>query len=154
MDLSDFIQTLILIGIYIQAILIWRTYRLDHDRRKNQSTIDHITSIREHYRKSRQKIIDYVENGGDLHENISPDIKYEMKEFLSIIEHFSVGVNSDVFSVSMLERMSGNYFLTTFDKFKPYIDFSRSQENGTFFYTEFENMINKIEQIRLKKLKS
>lgn len=62
------------------------------------------------------------------------------------IEHFSVGVNTGVYDINVINRLGGNYLIGLFNRISPIIDKKREMSKGGKHYDEFERLI-----VRLKK---
>lgn len=60
----------------------------------------------------------------------------EITEALSELEKFSVGVNTDVYDIKVLNRIGGDFFINNFYDHKRIIDIKRSEEDEP--YDEFE----------------
>ncbi|WP_372398129.1 DUF4760 domain-containing protein [Azospirillum sp. HJ39] len=118
-------------------------YLADHERRKKQSTIEYVNSIRDKYRPIVERLEDKF--GKDLVINL-PDIdqgeRRNIKELLSIIEHMAVGVETEVYDIDIIDRMSGSYFLRIRRILDPYI--SDAQKRNANNYIEFDRMCDRI----------
>lgn len=79
----------------------------------------------------------------------------KVTECLSKIERFSVGINTGVYSIHVLNRMGGSYFIYLFENLKPVISYKRKENkiNGSH-YDEFELVVNKLREYRSAKSKT
>lgn len=68
------------------------------------------------------------------------------------IEHFSVGVNSGIYSIFILNRLAGSFVIERYEYLKEVIDYKRLKKPDVDHYDEFEKMIKRLK--RLRKLKS
>lgn len=69
---------------------------------------------------------------------------------LSKIEHFSVGINTRIFDISIVNRFGGSHFIKEYELLKPIIDI-KQKKSETPIYTELKEAIVKIEEHRRKK---
>lgn len=54
------------------------------------------------------------------------------------IEHFSVGVNSDIYDVDIVKRLAGKHFCALYDKLLPMIEKKRRINKSDKHYDEFK----------------
>ena len=77
--------------------------------------------------------------------------KWDMlKKALPLIEHFAVGVNSEVYDVYTLNRMAGNKIITVYEACEVLIEYKRSGKGDENNYLEFEKMVKSLKRIRSK----
>ncbi|CAO3413668.1 hypothetical protein [Azospirillum argentinense] len=160
MDESIILVTASVVGAVVNfglLVVVWRqlllnseqvrimreSYIADHERRKKQSTIEYVNSIREKYRpivgRLEEKFgINHVINLSEIDENERRNIR----ELLSIIEHMAVGVETEVYDIDIVDRMSGSYFLRMRRILDPYISVSQSRSPNN--YVEFDRMCDRI----------
>lgn len=75
----------------------------------------------------------------------SKDADWELiSEYLARLEQFSVGINMDVYSVDVVDRMAGSYLIKEFNRLLPIIDYKRFKGNTNKRYEEFEMMVKKL----------
>lgn len=123
--------------------------RADHERRKKQATIEYVNQTRAVYRPISRKLAQKFGEGAVINiDQIDDETKEDITAFLSIVEHLAVGVNTKVYDLQILERMSGTYFIRMFRMLQPYIEERRRISNRPTIYTEFESMIDDIKEIR------
>ena len=79
---------------------------------------------------------------------ISQDARSKEYKSLTIlmarIEHFSVGVNSDIYDIEIVKRLAGKHFCALYDKLIPMIEKKRSINKSDKHYDEFEKLINEL----------
>lgn len=68
---------------------------------------------------------------------------HRLTQYLARIEHFSVGVNCEIYDVNILRRMAKSYLLKQWDKLLPIIEQKR-REKSSHLYSEFESMVNSL----------
>lgn len=138
-----------LLCLLLQTHVQWRTMRADHERRKKQATIEYVNQTRTRYRPiSRKLAIKFGEGTVINLDQIDEEIKEDIKAFLSIVEHLAVGINTKVYDLQILERMSGKYFISMFRKLQPYINERRRIQSMPSLYCEFEIMVEDIKKIK------
>ena len=71
--------------------------------------------------------------------------------YLAKIEHFSVGINTGIYSIKVLNRLGGAYFIRQFERLWPVIDFKRKQMVIPGGHAdEFEKMVNNLKKLIAK----
>lgn len=135
--------------VTLQLYLIYKAFLADHERRKKQATIEYINLIRDRYRT-----IDFDLRGkygeGELDTNkLTDDELQAALELLSVVEHLAVGVNTGVYSLNVLSRLSGGYFSQLFERYYPVIR-ARRQMRGMkpTLFNEMEKMYQDLSAIR------
>lgn len=145
--LSLILGTISISILVSQLYLLYKSYKADHERRRKQATIEYVNNIRKSYRplsdKLREKFKERVINT----EEVSEEDQQDIKEFLSIVEHLSVGINTGVYDLNILSRMSGRYFRNMYEKLLPYINFARQDSGSNTTYCEFEEVYTRLKEI-------
>ncbi len=68
---------------------------------------------------------------------------------LAKIENFSVGVNTNIYSYKVLNRLGGGFFIRQFEKLSPIISIKRNKNVSTGkHYDEFEKAVSKLKKHR------
>ena len=120
------------IYVYIQTV--------KHD--KKQATLDAFNILQE-------QVLDKI----NLYSNskvkeIAEDARSKEYKELTIlmarIEHFSVGVNSEIYDLETVKRLAGKHFCVLYDKLLPMIDKKRKINKSDKHYDEFELLINNL----------
>ena len=70
----------------------------------------------------------------------------QISEYLARIEQFAVGVNTKVYTLSVLDRMAGSHIIKEYKRFSPIIDYKRAKGNTNKRYIEFETMANSLKK--------
>lgn len=141
------------IGVFIalrELIVIKETRIEAHTRDLRQSTIDFYNLINNETRELIDDVIidkidlsvDTILNNGQLHRRV--------RRYLSLMERFSVGINSHMYDLAVFDRMQGNTTLAMHKALTPYIDYM-SEKYGAFYYGEFVKIVNQINEIRKKR---
>ncbi len=115
--------------------------------------------------ESRQKkestLIAYNELQNDVFSQLTklpdplPPVEYlsdkwtELTIYLAKLERFSVGINTGIYSIGILDRLGGAYYIRQFEKLKPIIDRKRKEKivPGKH-YDEFELTVKKLKKRR------
>ena len=78
------------------------------------------------------------------------NIKTETDEWNAIticmakIENFSVGINTGIYSIEILNRLGGGFFISQYEKLWPIIEKKRNEDPNSKHYDEFEVVVNKL----------
>jgi len=65
------------------------------------------------------------------------------------IEQFSVGINTNIYSIEILNRVAGAYFIRLFERLKPVIEKKRAQNiSKGKHYNEFQQAVESLKKIR------
>lgn len=111
-----------------------------HNRKK--STLDAFNVLQE-------QVLDKLKtySKGDV-KNISENTKTDgyknITTLMARIEHFSVGVNSNVYDIKILKRLAGKHFYAIYDKLLPMIEKKRKINKTDKHYDEFELLIKNL----------
>lgn len=136
-------QLLVLIGQF--AYLIW-SVRKDHDRRKKQSTIEYVNAIRDKFKPLDDDIRKEFGKNVVNADKIDEDTRRNISQLLSTVEHLSVGVNTGVYDLHTLTRMSGSFFINMHYRYGPFIREAREGQRSA--YVEFTYLIRRIQKIK------
>lgn len=113
------------------------TQTVNHD--KKQATLDAFNILQE-------QVLDKI----NLYSNsrvkeIAEDARSKEYKSLTIlmarIEHFSVGVNSDIYDIKIVKRLAGKHFCSLYDKLLPMIEKKREINKADKHYDEFEKLV-------------
>lgn len=152
----------LIIGLLTALVLIYQVYQAkkaikkDHLRRKNQATFDYIIQIKQQWEEGR-KIMDEIkeqknDNADDPFQHLMEvDEEYQkIRDFLNMLEHLSVGVNTDVFSDMVIYRMEYSRINAAYQTLNGFIKKVRQEKNQTTAYCEFEKLTKRINQLKQK----
>lgn len=70
---------------------------------------------------------------------------------LSLLEHFSVGINLHAYDLIALNAMAGNLMIKVWDNLQPIIMDKRNRADGKDNYKEFEKMVENLKRLRSRK---
>ncbi|MCI8590741.1 MAG: DUF4760 domain-containing protein [Lachnospiraceae bacterium] len=126
----------------------------ESSREKKASTIDAFYNLQNDVFDPLNKLL--IDEHVDMSKlTIGSEDWRKVTNALAKIEHFSVGINTGVFSLQILNRVAGAYYIRIFYDLKPVIDQKRKQNisNGKHYH-EFEQTVihlKKMERGRLRK---
>ena len=87
-----------------------------------------------------------IRTAGEQGKNHSEDWE-TLTDYLTVMEHFAVGVNTGIYSLAVLTRLGGPYFLRIYHCLLPLIERKRhDNESAGAHYHELEKMIEKLKQ--------
>jgi hypothetical protein len=73
----------------------------------------------------------------------------KLSGYLARIEHFALGVNSEIYDANIAERAATSYLVMLYrGKLKPLIEVKHSGKGNTEYYAEFRKLIERIEKIK------
>lgn len=127
-----------------------KSYAEEHLRNLRQSTIEFYNIINV---ETKDLIDDVIlkKVDLDLNEILSDDVLHKkVRRYLSLMERFSVGINSHMYDLVVFDRIQGKTTQIMYRALKPYIDYI-SEKHGTFFYGEFLDVVEQINKIRKKR---
>lgn len=140
MEIATFIFSVIsiLLAIGSAVFSLWvHKQTVLHD--KNQATLDAINVLQvqvfdELYDYPNSKIAEISQN------NRSEEYK-RITKLMARIEHFSVGVNSNIYSLEITKRLAGKHFCAMYNKLLPMIEKKRKINKTDKHYDEFEKLV-------------
>lgn len=92
----------------------------------------------------------FIKKADNLKELKEGDEAWEnLTVFLAKIERFSVGINTGIYSIVILNRLGGGYLIRIFETLKPIIYKKRSNKvSSGKHYDEFEKVVNRLKKMR------
>lgn len=139
------------LGISIIALLL-TLYQMvtNKNRSRKQATIDAFNRL-------QTEVMDKVKNlprkDVTQFKKYGPEVNWELwntlTAYLARVEHFSVGINTKIYDIKILNRLAGGYIISFYYRIKPIIEKKRdlSQEK-TPPYEEFELVKETLEKSR------
>jgi len=128
-------------------IAIW-TLKADHERQKKQSTVEfdrEISSIAVDLQNQIKDIFhDDVINPNDERYDKNNNIQNIIKNYLSLMEQFSLGINMGIYDITTYIRLSGRTTTNWYNQLKEIINDNRNKNSQPSLYIEFEMMVEKI----------
>ncbi len=125
----------------------------DNSREKREATLNAYNDLQTHvFTELNCFLKPYRGKEEDLYKlEINDDSWEHLTEWLARIERFSVGVNTHIYSLSVLNRLGGGYYIRLFETLKPIIDKKRFKNTSKGkHYDEFELTVKRL--LRLRKL--
>lgn len=148
------IATIIIAGMALLVSLTSAVWSFLRERR--ESTIKAYTIFQNEIVPEINRIkAGFRENGIDLKSMNNAQISdlisanIQITICLARIEYFCVGVNTKIYSISILNRMGGSFFCDVFETFRPIIQVKRLNDklHGKH-YDEFEKCVQHLHRIR------
>jgi hypothetical protein len=151
---NSLFSALAFVGVVYSINLQIKSIKIDHDRRRKQATLEYLNAIRPRYKslfQDYEKVMgpDVLTKAGLETILSNNELRSMIKDYLSMLEHLSVGTNVGVFDKDLIYRISAQNLIGKYYKFKPYIDFA--QKTLPTAYIEYENLVKEFEN--QKKLK-
>ncbi|WFF71813.1 DUF4760 domain-containing protein [Proteiniclasticum sp. QWL-01] len=142
-----------------QFDLTKKSFIADHERRKKQSTIEfygHLKIVSYELDRILEEFLKDIRITNELMINAdsNPKVKEALeaiRDYLDLIEGFSVGINTEVYDLSIFMRIAGRSTTNKYEKLKEYIDLRRTSLGRPNLYEDFEKMVNRIREITNKK---
>jgi len=125
---------LILSVVIVQSLILIRTFKADHERRRKQATIEYLGPV---FRELRAK----VRRSKQIHDSDLSEI--EIKDILGAFEHECVGLNTGVYDKEVFFRMFGPSIPEVYKVLLPYIE--RLRASYPKAYIEFEEVVRELE---------
>jgi len=145
------------VGIAIwQLFVAKKGFKADHERRKKQATIAFYSEISEKFRESLKQIDETFPNEGIINVSaVETDsaMKDAIKNYLSHMEDFSVGINTGIYDIYIFDRMAGVFTITWFDRLREFIAHSRHKFDSLghlrpHTYGDFEALVSRLKEVR------
>ncbi|MDR2592513.1 MAG: hypothetical protein LBC59_06880 [Chitinispirillales bacterium] len=160
-DLKDYIQMIsniiICVGVIIaiwQLLLSKNSITADHERRKKQATIEFYRSICDACDEILEQLEIQFPNDGVINYD---DVKNDpvalnaIRKYLSLMEEIAVGINTEVYDITIFDRIAGTYCTGWFRRFSEIIRIRRINNHYPNLYGDFENMIYKLKDVKKKR---
>ena len=140
-----------LISIIVAVISTVRA----NSRKKKETTLGAYTNFKKAVSSIENQIHNYTED--DIcriiaqHKGDGDNCDWNIiKEYLTAVERIAVGVNAEIYDVSVINRMGGYFMYEQYLKLRPIIHYKRCVDGNPNIYKEFTDMVNRIVDIRLK----
>ena len=139
MEFATFVISIISILLaVVSGVFSWRVHRQSVIHDKNQATLDAINILQvqafdELYEYTNSKILEISKN------HCSDEYK-RVSKLMARIEHFSVGVNTEIYSLDITKRLAGKHICALYDKLVPMIKAKRERFKNDKHYDEFEKL--------------
>lgn len=113
---------------------------VEHD--KNQATLDAFNVL-------QVQVLDELNgftsaNIKEISENIHAKEYKKISTLMARLEHFSVGVNSNIYDIKTLKRLAGRHFCALYGKLLPMIQKKRQINKTDKHYDEFETLVSNL----------
>ncbi len=148
---------LAIIGIILivrQLSLSLHESEREHQRRQNEMTLNAYNAVRGDLRNAIRRVREEL-GLNDMFDDVTEEhlkkiinnkpLRDDVARVLGYLNKFSVGIKYDVFNLSLINDLSGTFFIRTYKQFKPYIDWVR--KDSEVFYLEYERIVEKLERM-------
>lgn len=144
------------VGVIISAknlLFLKKQFLANYEVAKKKATIDFLNEIKKQSKEIERKLF---KNQKIDWETVSKDddFYYEMKEYLGLLEHFSVGVNIGIYDFDVANRLSGPFFINKYEQMYQIIIGIRKVRNDPSLYCEYEHMVGCLKSVRNEVLPS
>ena len=136
----EFVALIISILALILSIV---QFLRDSSRQKKESTLHAYNTLQHNVFEKLNKYCDMSK------------IEYQSVEWeeiticLAQIENFSVGINTKIYSLTILNRLGGAFFIRQYEKLTPIINLKREKNiSPGNHYNEFENTVSMLRKYR------
>lgn len=132
----------ILVSILALILSVIQFFR-DSSRQKKESTLNAYNALQYDAFEKLNKYVDMstIEYQSDAWEEITI--------CLAQIENFSVGINTGIYSLKILNRLGGAFFIRQFEKLMPVIKLKREKNvSPGSHYNEFEKTVEMLRKRR------
>lgn len=131
----------------------------ENNRQKKESTLKAYDQLQEDvfakFNTLRDKLPKEKKESEEQESSGRIDIDKEDKNwptitnFLVKLEHFSVGINTGIYSLEVLNRVGGSYFIKMYDSLSLVMEKKRKADAGNGkHYDEFETTVRKLKKYR------
>lgn len=140
MEIATFIISIVsFLLAFGSAIFSWRVHKQTVIHDKEQATLDSINVLQV---QVFDELYDYTNSQiAVLSQNNRSEEYKRITKLMARIEHFSVGVNSDIYSLEITKRLAGKHFCAIYDKVEPMIKKKRETFKDDKHYDEFEKLV-------------
>ena len=73
-----------------------------------------------------------------------------ISDSLPLLEHFAVGINSEIYDLETLNRMAGNKIITVHNNCSKLLHHKRIGVGNQNNYSELEDMVNRLNKLRIR----
>lgn len=149
MSIPDTISAISLVLSILSITLSALTFLMSLRRERKNATLDafntlQVQALDELNTYAKARVEEIAKNPG------SKEYK-ELSSLLARLEHFSVGVNTKIYDISVVRRLAGRHLCGLQEKVTPLIQKKREINRTKKHYNEFEMMMKKIRRLYAKK---
>ena len=156
MSIANFLPDILATGIAALALVVSIVqYHREGNRTRKEATIHAFDKLEEEksiiflFGCTKANIDNLVKRRKEHDQRINDEWD-NLDKALPLIEHFAVGINSKIYDSETLNKMAGNQLISTFNACRSLIDYKRNGAGKEKNYSEFEEMVNCLIQIRKK----
>lgn len=129
----------------------------DNDRNKKEATLNAYYQLQEDvFNEYNTKLPNLPTNDNNRIVLKLEDSNWEdITKYLVKLEHFSVGVNTGIYSLDVLDRLGGAYFIRVYNSLELVIEQHKKNDTSKGeHYNEFRKTKEKLEKLRKKREKN
>ncbi|MBR2886172.1 MAG: DUF4760 domain-containing protein [Clostridia bacterium] len=133
----------LIVALFALALSVLQFIK-DSSRQKKESTLNA-------YSELQHDVFDKLNNTEyEISEVEFDSVEWkEITGYLAKIERFSVGINTGIYSIEVLNRLGGSYFLFRFNELKPIIEIKeKNNEVDGKHYDEFQKTAKRLKEYR------
>lgn len=154
-EISIWIQALGFIGIILSIAVMRRVAIADHSRRRKQSTLEYLHDLRPQWRDSYRVLFNRFKepqlSSAHAREIMDDDeLRQHANEILSLVEHLSVGINTDVYDRDIVEQACGSYLINLRMMMGSFIRLAQERYKNPRLFRELDSVIRGFEDQRRK----
>jgi len=140
----------ICVGVIV-ALCQLKGFIVDTEQRKKQATIEFYNRIRSEFIEPLNEI-DKKFPGKEIIsvcDAEKKDMLNTIKDYLSHMERFSVGINANIYDISVFDRMVGSTLtINWFKRFEEIIHFLRDEHSNQNLYKDLDELVNKLKNMQ------
>jgi len=136
----------ICVGVII-ALCQLKNFIVDAEQRKKQATIEFYSRVRNEFIEPLNKIEKLFSGKNVISiDDVKKDDKLNIiKDYLSHMERFSVGINANIYDINVFDRMVGSTLtINWFKRFEEVIHFLRDEQGNPYLYKDLEELVNEL----------
>lgn len=123
----------------------------DNSRQKRESTLNAYNDLQDDVFTNFNILLAECESKKKKLSSLRPGDKEweDITGYLAKIERFSVGINSGIYSIKVLNRLGGGYFIRLYRELNPIIEKKKkTNKSKGNHYDEFEATVKKLKKMR------
>lgn len=142
------------VGVIIAAknlLFLKEQFLTNYEVAQKKATIDFFNDTKKQSKEIERKLFKNQKIDWETL-NKDEDLYYEIKEYLGLLEHFSVGVNIGIYDFDVANRLSGSFFINKYEQMYQFIIGIRGFRNDFTLYCEFESFVGRLKEKRKENL--
>lgn len=150
----DWIELFALVTAIAAFVLSWKQYAYEKDRNRKEATIHAFDKLEEEVFFNKEYRDDYsacwIYAPAEVFKGDKNGANRKLaSQILSRVEHFAVGINSEIYDLETLNRMAGSFIIDQYQKnWQLYISTKRQKDGNNNLYIEIEQMVKVLNKLR------